>query len=415
MIWRVLNVEDWAEIRRLSRSEGMPIKAIARVLGISKNTVRRALRAPEPPKYVRAGTGSAVDEFVSRIKECLTVDPRMPATVIAERVGWQRSMSVFRARVREIRPQFMPADPASRTTYEPGELAQCDLWFPAASVPLGAGHVDSPPVLVMVCGYSRFLMARMIPSRHAPDLIGGHWALLSGLGAVPRALVWDNEGAVGRWAGGKPVLATEFQAFRGTLGIKVIQNRPRDPESKGVVERHNGYLETSFLPGRSFVSPADFNTQLADWLVRANSRHHRRIECRPVDRLAADREAMVALPPVAPVLGWRHSVRLPRDHYVRVDTCDYSVDPAAIGRRIEVHAGLTEVTATLDGHLVARHERSWAPHQTVTDPAHKDKADVMRRARLAPVHENGRGGGVEVRDLARYDAMFGLDQDDPAA
>src|SRR4030088_3572150 len=126
MIWRVLNVEDWVEIRRLSRSEGMPIKARARVLGISKHTVRRGVGAPGPPENVRAGTGSAVDEFVSRIKEWLPVDPRMPATVIAERVGWQRSMSVFRASGREIRPQFMPADPASRTTYEPGELAQCD-------------------------------------------------------------------------------------------------------------------------------------------------------------------------------------------------------------------------------------------------------------------------------------------------
>jgi transposase len=127
MIWRVLNVEDWAEIRRLSRAEGMPIKAIARVLGISKNTVRRALRATEPPRYVRAATGSVLDPLVPRIKECLKADPWMPASVIAERVGWERSMSVFRARVREIRPDFLPADPASRTNYEPGELAQCDL------------------------------------------------------------------------------------------------------------------------------------------------------------------------------------------------------------------------------------------------------------------------------------------------
>ena len=408
-------MEDWAEIRRLHRSEGMAIKAIARVLGVSKNTVRRALRAPEPPKYVREPRGSAVDAFVPRIRECLTVDPRMPASVIAERVGWQRSITVFRARVREIRPEFVPADPASRTTYEPGELAQCDLWFPPVPVPLGAGHVDSPPVLVMVSGYSRFLMARMIPSRHAADLIAGHWALLCALGAVPRALVWDNEGAVGRWAGGKPVLASEFQAFRGTLGIRVIQNRPRDPESKGLVERANGYLETSFLPGRSFASPHDFNAQLADWLVRANARHHRRIECRPIDRLAADVAAMVPLPPVAPAPGWRSSVRLPRDHYVRVDSCDYSVDPAAVGRRIEVRADLAEVAATLDGQLVARHERCWAPHQTLTDPAHAAAAAAMRRAHLHPVRPGVDSGGVEIRDLARYDALFGLGQDAPAA
>ena len=56
-------------------------------------------------------------------------------------------------------------------------------------------------MLVMVAGCSRVMTARMIPSRQAPDLLAGHWALISGLGAVPRSLVWDNESAVGQWRG----------------------------------------------------------------------------------------------------------------------------------------------------------------------------------------------------------------------
>jgi hypothetical protein len=211
-------------------------------------------------------------------------------------------------------------------------LAQCDLWFPAVDVPLGFGQTGRPPVLVMVAGYSRWITAAMIPSRQAPDLIAGHWLLLQRLGAVPRALVWDNESAVGSWRAGRPKLTDEFEAFRGMLGIKVIQCRPRDPEAKGLVERANGYFETSFLPGRSFSSPADFNTQLASWLVRANDRQHRSIDCRPSERVHADQQSMLALPPVDPVTGWRMSVRLPRDHYVRLDSNDYSVHPSAVGR-----------------------------------------------------------------------------------
>ncbi|MFI7650510.1 hypothetical protein ACIBTZ_31200 [Micromonospora sp. NPDC049460] len=143
-------------------------------------------------------------------------------------------------------------------------------------------------MLVMVSGYSRWLMARMIPSRQAHDLIAGNWALLSGLGAVPRALVWDNEPAGGWWKAGRPALSREFESFRGTLGVKVVQLRPRDPESKGLVERANGYLETSFLSGRVFNSPRDFNDQLTEWLTRqrAPSLAHR---VRPVYRLGADR------------------------------------------------------------------------------------------------------------------------------
>lgn len=54
----MLHVEDWAEIRRLHRSEGMPIKVIARVVGCSRNTVRAALRsgalgAPGNPSHER--------------------------------------------------------------------------------------------------------------------------------------------------------------------------------------------------------------------------------------------------------------------------------------------------------------------------------------------------------------------------
>ena len=93
----MLTVEDWAEIRRLYRAEGMPIKAIARHLGIARNTVRAAVRSDGPPKYERKPAGSAVDEFEPRIRELLGQYPAMPATVIAERVGWQRGLTVLKA------------------------------------------------------------------------------------------------------------------------------------------------------------------------------------------------------------------------------------------------------------------------------------------------------------------------------
>lgn len=107
-------MEDWAEIRRLHRSKGLPIKAIARRLGVARNTVRSALAADEPPRYARPLGGSKVDVFVPAIRELLTEFPDMPASVIAERVRWEFSASVMRARVAELRPLHRPADPAPR-------------------------------------------------------------------------------------------------------------------------------------------------------------------------------------------------------------------------------------------------------------------------------------------------------------
>ena len=103
-------MEDWAEIRRLHRAEAMPIKAIAR-LRISRIAVRRALARDRPPRYERPVRGSCVDGFEPATRELLRSYPSMPATVIAQRVGGERSITVLKDRVRELRPLYLPPDP----------------------------------------------------------------------------------------------------------------------------------------------------------------------------------------------------------------------------------------------------------------------------------------------------------------
>jgi transposase len=104
----VISVGDWAEIRRLHRTEQMPVRAIARKLGIARNTVRRAVADDAPPKYQRAPKGSIVDAVEPRIRELLEQWPEMPATVIAERIGWDRGLTVLEDRVRDLRPARGP-------------------------------------------------------------------------------------------------------------------------------------------------------------------------------------------------------------------------------------------------------------------------------------------------------------------
>jgi transposase len=324
-------------------------------------------------------------------------------------------MTVFKERVAELRPAYRPPDPTSRTSYVAGEIAQCDLWFPPVSIPVGFGQTRTPaqlPVLTMVTGYSRWLSGILIPTRRAEDLFAGWWRLMVGLEAVPRTLVWDGEGAIGRWRGGKTELTLDCQGFRGVLGTKVIVLKPREPEHKGIVERAHDYLERSFLPGRTFAGPDDFNAQPQGWLAIVNTRRRRALGCAPTDRIAADRAAMLVLPPIPPAVGWRSSTRLARDHYVRLDSNDYSVHPGVIGRRIEVIADLHRVKVVCEGRLVADHERVWAWHQTLTDPGHVAAAQALRRQRvgaLRPVREADREIGVELRTLADYDTALGID------
>jgi hypothetical protein len=282
---------------------------------------------------------------------------------------------------------------------------QCDLWFPPVKIPLGAGQAGSPPVLVMVSSFSRFITAVMVPSRTTPDLLAGMWHLISTqLQAVPGRLIWDNESGIGR--GNR--FAAGVSAFTGMLATRIVQLKPFDPESKGIVERANQYLETSFLPGRSFTSPADFNSQLADWLPKANSRTVRRLGGKPVDLIGQDRTAMLPLPPVNPSVGFAARARLPRDYYVRIAGNDYSVDPTAIGRMVDITATLTRVTVTLEGRTLASHDRVWTTGQTITDPHHVSQARLLRHAFQHPPAAND---ADLHRNLADYDTAFGVDFD----
>jgi len=115
---------------------------------------------------------------------------------------------------------------------------------------------------------------------------------------------------------------------------------------------------------------------------------------------------MMSFPPVLPDPSWRFSARVPRDHYVRVATCDYSVHPRAIGRRVEVQVTPDTVVVRLDGELVAHHERSLVKHRTVTDPDHEAARQVM--VSLAAAISRNDPDDVEQRDLSVYDRALGV-------
>src|SRR5215207_4159409 len=121
-------------------------------MGCSRNTVKAASASDGPPKYQRTRSGSLVDGYEPRIRELLGAFPRMPATVIAHRIEWPYSIRTLSGRVAQLRPAYLPPDPASRTAYVAGEIAQFDLWFPPITLPVVSGQSRTAkqlPVLTM--------------------------------------------------------------------------------------------------------------------------------------------------------------------------------------------------------------------------------------------------------------------------
>lgn len=398
-------MDDWAEIRHLHSTGQHSKREIARLAGVSRGTVDRALAADRAPTYQRGAAGSSFDAFAVRVRVLLAATPTMPAATIAERVGWSGSPSLFRAKVAVLRPEYAVPDPADRLVHSPGFQVQCDLWFPHDDLPLGDDQMAAPPVLVMTSTFSGFIQARMLPSRTTSDLLGGMWSLIEEAGAVPARLTWDNETGIGR---GK--LTDPAAAFAGTLGTEIKLLKARDPESKGMVERMNRFFRSRFMSGRAFASPDDFNEQLAVWLPVANNRLSRSRRGRPNELISTDRAMMRGLPPMAPEVMFRNSVRLPRDYYVRAFSNDYSVDPTMIGRLVEVTASLDTVAVHHDGVLLAEHRRRWARQLTVTDPAHVARAAALRSQFQAQHRRRPSVAAVvELASLSHYDELFGVD------
>ena len=403
------DVHDWAEVHRLHHVEGLSKAAVAAKLSMSRTTVHRLLGLSEPPRYERAGGGSQVELFAEAIAAMLDEDPRVPATVIAQRLrplGFAGSLTILKDHLRRVRPTFVAARAYQRTSYQPGELAQTDWWQPGICVPVGRGQ--SREVFGLVTGLPFSAGFRVVfafnqtVAAFCPALVGG----LRRLGGLPRAMVSDNDACiVASRRAGVVTLVEEVAALYGQLGLRAVPLRPYFPEGKGFIERMNQFLETSFLPLRHFESIADLQDQADQWSVEvADRRRVRRIDAVVGDALAVERGWLRPAPARWPDVDQRLEVRASSDAFVRVGDVDYSVPPRFARRRLAVRACLEQVAVFCDGEQVAAHIRSWARADVVLAPAHarelREHLDAQRRLHAGDIE-------VEAPNVAAYDELAG--------
>jgi transposase len=399
---RVVGVQQWAEIRRLVLVEGRSQREVARLTGLARDTVARAVASEVPPRYSRAPAGSKLDPFKDWICEQLRVNAAIESQRLREmaaELGYEGGKTIFDDFVREVRPRFLIRRTFQRTVYRPGELVQCDLWEPREAVPVGHGQTRRGWVVTAELCWSRVIAGALVFSKEAPDILWGLGRCLERIGALPEKLVWDREGAIA--PAGRPTDA--FAGFCGQLGVGWVILDAGDAQAKGVLERSHRFMRTNFESGRRFANPLDFQLQLDGWCDRVNRRVHRTIRAVPAERLLQEQGRMRPLPTAMPDCDRRIVVRVPRQPYLRVDRNDYSIDPAFAGRRVELRVSQTEVIAVVldTGELACRHRRSFAGGLTVTDPGHQTQLERQRARR------RGRDDvEVEIRPLARYDALI---------
>ncbi len=395
----MVDVEQWAEVRRMYVVDGLSIRGISRRTGLHRQTVRRALAAAQPPRYVRPPAGSKLDPFKDWIDGQLTDDPRIESQRLREmagEIGYAGGKSIFDDYVRDVRPRFVVPRTFQRTVYRPGELVQCDLWEPREPITVGHGQQRRGWVVTSEVCWSRVIVGSLVFSKEAPDVLWGVARNLGRLGVLPEKLVWDREAAIA--AGGRPT--EPFAAFCGELAVGWVICEARDPQAKGILERSHRFMRSNFLPGRRFANHLDFQDQFDRWCGKVNQRVHRTVRAVPAARLAEESLRMRPVPDRWPDIDRRRVLRVPAQPFVRVDRNDYSIDPSFVGRRVEVRVSQAQVTAVVldTGELAATHRRVFAGGMTVTDPAHQTQLERQREKR-----RQRHDVDVEVRPLSRYD------------
>jgi len=305
----MLTEEGIMEIRILSR-RGMSIRAIARELQISRNTVRKYLRGEAVKAPARRGPGrprklEPYEDWIRRRVEG-AAPIRLPATVLHREVaamGFDGTPRTVQRFVSGLYPTPEP-EPVVRFETAPGHQAQMD-W---GEYRLGRRKVYA---FVGVLGYSRWLYVEYVESMRSEVLIACHRRMLGDFGGVPREVLYDNMKTVvterDAYGRGRHRFHTAIWALAGDLGYRPRLCRPARPQTKGKVERSIDYIAQSFfhpyvtrlaLEGR-VPGIEELNAEVAHWCgAVANVRVHGTTGERPCDRLAAEQAAMQ--PYVAP-------------------------------------------------------------------------------------------------------------------
>lgn len=372
----MITVEDWAEIRRLRKVEKLSERAIARRLGIHRETVKRALRGDEPARYQREARVSVLEPYKPKIHALLGQDHDLSGVRILEIIqgeGYPGQVSLLRDYLRQVRPEYKPRAVYLRMSYEPGEYGQVD-WGEMPKPVLWQGQWCKVYAFVMVLCYCRLMYLEFSLSSQLYDFLRCHQNGLRFFGGSPKAWVYDNLTSVVKRRRGKEVSFNEtFTQFAGYYLFCPHPCWPGAPNQKGAVERPIDYIKGNFWAGRYFADFTDLTQQSWRWLQdTANARVHRTTRHVPQQMFETERPQLIALPAEPFDTSWVLYPRVSKDCVVRVQTNDYSVpwQIARRHRRLEVRVEGQWVRLRVAGQEIACHARCYGHHQQILDAQH---------------------------------------------
>jgi transposase len=393
-------------------AQGKSLRAIAREVGIARNTVRRYLRG-KPEAVPRPKRGSVLDPYKPQIQRWMQEDHLYNCEVMLERLreqGYKGNGTILRDYVRPFRPRNVGHQPVMRYETKPGEQMQYD-W--------GEVHYEQKGQdrklygFTAVLSYSRMRFITFVKRCDTPTMIRCMMEAFEYFDGLPKAALTDRmksvflqmEDDVPKW---NPL----FADFMASLGVAPRVCKPFKPQTKGKVERSVGVIKKGFWPGVRFRDIDDLNEQARAWCDRLNQKVHRTTRCVPLDRWVEEK-----LSPLPKDYAWERfgaeERRVSFDGFISYDGVLYGLPahPPVAGTVVLVRDRHRTLRVYHQGQLIATLAKQPRSQEIIYHPeqfAGVSPAPSIRRADQ-PLGHQVDAPTVAVRPLTEYDQLFGVE------
>jgi transposase len=401
--------------------QGKPIRAIAKELGLARNTVRKDLRGSAEAR-ARPKRPSKLDPYTERLRCWVCQDHLYNCETLVRRLqaaGYTGKTTLVKDFVRPLRLRVAGHQPVLRDETKPGEQVQFD-WGAFLYEQEGAPHKLFG--FAAILSYSRMRYVVFATRCDAPSLIRCLLEAFAYFGGLPRSVLTDRMKTVLlEMESGAPHWQPRFQELVSALGITPRVCKPYTPQTKGKVERSIGLVKHDFWPGVRFSDLDGLNAQARAWCDQLNGRMHRTTHHppptthqRPSDLLAAE-----GLRPVPDGWAWERFVaeerRVSWEGYVSYDGVLYGLpsrpgEPALAGSRVQVSDWEGQLTVWQHGQVVLSVSKRMRRGTCVPHPDQFRSvlpAAAARRARVPLGHQIA-APAVAQRPLCEYDRLCGV-------
>lgn len=352
-------------------AQGVKKREIARVLGISRLTVRKVLRSnsTQVPVLQRA---EKAEPYRQQILELL---PRCKGNLVRvhEELTASGAVLSYQALTAFCRRHGLTEPPqqvVGQYDFRPGEELQHDT--SPHELELAGKKCKVQTASAVLC-YSRMLFFQCYATFQRFDCKIFLTEALRYFGGSPERVMIDNTHVVVlRGTGREMVPVPEMAALAERFNFRFVAHERGDANRSARVERPFWFIENNFLAGRTFSSWPDLNEQARRWCDRVNSTYKKHIRAVPRELFALEQRHLKPLPSWIPEVYRLHQRTVDVEGYVALHSNRYSVPVAWIGRQVEVRETQDKIEMQLDARNIVTHQRiPDQQHQRITLVAHR--------------------------------------------